>query len=263
MNSIIHRALSVGLLLAGAGALAVSAVACSDERPSEESEVASVAAPPGVQSAGVMRLRSNANGPVTHVDLLDEGGARLGTLELTTEGEHRVRAALTLGERSVDMRWTEAELTLSRDGQGPFTFRAGAANGESAEAALRDATDELKVAMGVAHHLGAFAPIPGGAPAAQAPRLLFLSTADDDDRFEGTQWYWGTSQSAWQNAYNGSQNAAYNGCSAIYPSGGCATYQGATMNTSCSTGTTYGAPYTSCTTTITPGSCTSTGNCPR
>lgn len=263
MNSIIHRALSVGLFLASAGALASLSAACSDERSVEGGEAASVVAPPGVQSAGVMRLRSSVNGAVTHVDLLDEGGGRVGNLELRAEGERRMQAALTLGERSVTLRWTEAELSLSREGQGPVTVRVGGANGESAEAALRDANDELKVAMGVAHHLGAFAPIPGGAPASQAPRLLFLGTADDDDRFEGTQWYWGTSQSAWQNAYNGSQNTAYNGCSAVYPSGGCATYQGAQMNTSCSTGTSYGMSYTSCSTTITPGSCAGSGNCPQ
>ncbi|HEU4537830.1 MAG TPA: glycosyltransferase, partial [Polyangiaceae bacterium] len=264
MNSIIHRALSAGLFLASAGALASLAAACSDERPGEASEAAaSSAAPPSVQGAGVMRLRSEVNGPVTRVELLDEGGGRVGTLELTTEGERHMGAALTLGERSTNLRWTERELTLSRGGADPFTFRAGEANGDDAQAALRDATDELKVVMGVAHHLGAFAPVPGGASAGKAPRLLFLGTADDDDRFEGNNWQWGTSQYSWQTAYNGSQNTAYTGCTSVYPSGGCATYQGAQMNTSCSTGTYYGASYTSCTTTIVPGSCAGTGNCPQ
>ncbi len=256
---LIHRALTAGLFLVSAGALASALAACADAPPSDEIEATSSAASPIVQSAGVMRIRASADGAVTHVDLLDEGGGRVGALELTTEGAHRMRAALTLGGRAVDMRWTESELTLSRAGEGPLTVPIGEPLGAGADAALLAATGELNVVMGVARDLGAFSLIPSDSSGAPAARPLFLGTGGNTNTFEGNDWAWGTGSSSWLQAYAGSQNAAYNGCVAVHPGGGCSTHQGATMNTSCSNGTLS----VSCTTTLTPGSCSSTGNCPR
>lgn len=248
---------TVSVSIATMAVLAAGLVACSSDQESP-TDAASKTASPIVQQAGVMRFRSEAIGNVTRVALLDEAGNGIGTLELTTDAPHRVRAKQSVRGRSFEASWSDDGLTFTPDGKRPVTVDARGARGEEAERALLDATNDLSIALGVARDVGAFSLVTNDT--APTVRPLILGTGEDDrDRFTGNNWAWGTGSSSWTSAYGASQNSAYSGCAAVYPGGGCATFQGATMSTSCSTG----SYYTSCTTTVTVGACAGTGTCPH
>lgn len=229
------------LILSGAVA-ATLLPGCLD---APDGDAVSKAASPIVQAGGVARLRSATTGDVTRVELLDEAGRPIGTLELVTVAAQHVRGKQLLAGHSLDVTWTDTEVTFARDGASPITLSAGAVGGPELEATLRDATAALNVATGVARDVGVFSPLQGE-PNQITTTPLFLGTGTGNDSFTGYAWAWGTSNSSVQQAYYGSQNSAYNACQAV--SSSCATWQGATMTTSCSSGS-----FTvSCSTTITP-----------
>ena len=252
-----HFRTSMTLSVATMAVVAAGIAACSSDSE-EVADSISTAASPIVQHAGVMRLRAEVEGNVTRVALLDEGGNGIGTLELTTEAPHRVHARQNVRGHAFEASWSDDGLTFTREGRSPLTVRAGESRSDADDRALLESTSELSIALGVAHDVGAFSLVTEDTSATVRP-LSFGTGADDRDKFTGTDWEWGTSSSSWNTAYGASQNAAYNGCSALNSGGGCATFQGATMTTSCGS---YGY-YTSCSTTITVGACAGAGNCPH
>jgi hypothetical protein len=253
-----NRRLSICLPIASVAIIALTATACSQGPDGSGEGPSSSAASPIVQQTAVKRFRSQVSGNVTRVELLDEAGDGIGTLELTTEALPRVRAKQTVLGRTFEASWTDVDLIFTPEGKGSITVRAGEPRTVDEERALEEATDDLNIALGLARDVGVFSLLESE-PAMPSRKPLSLGTGEEEkDKFEGSYWVWGTSQSAAQSAYNGSQNTAYTSCTGVYPSGGCATYQGATMTTSCSTGTLT----TSCNTTITVAPCAGSGTCP-
>ena len=248
---------SVCISVAALATIASSVVACAAGSDEPQEAASSSAASAIVQQAGVKRFRAQVTGNVVQVALLDEAGNGVGSLELTTEAPHRVHAKQTVFGRVLEASWSDDGLTFTRAGKAALTVHAGETRSADADQVLLDATDDLNVALGLARDVGAFSLV--ARESGGAVKTLTLGTGEDDrDRFTGTNWSWGTGSSSWTTAYNASQNTAYSGCAAVHSSG-CATYQGATMSTSCSTG----SYYTSCSTTVTVGACASTGTCPR
>ena len=213
----------------------------------DASEVGSSAASPIVQQGGVARFRAHAEGNVTRVELLDEVGAPIGALALTTEGSTQVHAQVWFGGHALDARWTATEVTFTRDGMPPVTFDAASAGRPELAETLLSATGALNVATGVAHDLGVFSPLQRE-PTPATPLFELGSGATGcpngaNNCFDGSDWEWGTSQSATQAAWAASRRTAESSCQSIYP--GCIVGYSNSV-TRCTTGTIT----VTCTTTV-------------
>src|SRR3954469_153052 len=142
-------------------------LACSQDAQPEAEEISN-AASPIVQASGVSRIKTRVAGNVNRVDLLDEAGKSIGTLDLTTAAG-RVEAKVTLRGHTLGATWTKDEIAFSRDGDASVSLRAGEAHPASIDRALASASDLLNVATFVAAQVGVYSPV---ADAGTAPDQL-------------------------------------------------------------------------------------------